>query len=105
MAETTPALKRIVKRYRIQLQKMGIHPTRVLLYSSQASATTHEGSDILLEHEQMPEGNKLFLQKGAPAFPHPFKGTYEKHNSKNRSEGHCSSMTSITYRHFHVTLK
>ena len=25
-----------------------------------------------LEHEQMPEGNKLLLQKGALAFPHPF---------------------------------
>jgi hypothetical protein len=34
MAETTPELKRIVKRYRIQLEKMGIHPTRVLLYGS-----------------------------------------------------------------------
>jgi hypothetical protein len=53
---------------------MGIHPTRVLLYSSQASGTTHEGSDIVLEREQMPEGNKLLLQKGAPASPHPFKG-------------------------------
>lgn len=52
---------------------MGIHPTRVLLYSSQASGTTHEGSDIVLEHEQMSVGNKLLRQKGAPAFPHPFK--------------------------------
>jgi len=73
MAETTTALKRIVKRYRIQLQTMGIHPMRVLLYSSQASGTTYEGSDNVLEHEQMPEGNKLLLRKGAPAFPHPFK--------------------------------
>ena len=46
MAETAPELKRIVKRYRIQLQKMGIHPTRVLLYGSQVSGTAHEGSDI-----------------------------------------------------------
>lgn len=46
MAETAPELKRIVKRYRIQLQKMGIHPTRVLLYGSQASGTAQEGSDI-----------------------------------------------------------
>jgi predicted nucleotidyltransferase len=46
MAETTPELKQIVKRYRIQLQKMGIRPTRVLLYGSQASGTAHEGSDI-----------------------------------------------------------
>jgi predicted nucleotidyltransferase len=46
MAETTPELKRIVKRYRIQLKKMGIRATRVLLYGSQASGTAHEGSDI-----------------------------------------------------------
>ena len=46
MAETAPELKRIVKRYRIQLQKMGIHPTRVLLYGSQASGAAREGSDI-----------------------------------------------------------
>jgi predicted Rossmann fold nucleotide-binding protein DprA/Smf involved in DNA uptake len=28
---------------------------------------------FVLEHEQMPAGNKLLLQKGAIAFPHPFK--------------------------------
>ncbi|MCK6583371.1 MAG: DNA-processing protein DprA [Anaerolineales bacterium] len=28
---------------------------------------------FVLEHAQMPEGNKLLLQKGALAFPHPFK--------------------------------
>lgn len=28
---------------------------------------------FVLEHEAMPEGNKLLLQKGALAFPHPFK--------------------------------
>ncbi|HLO31482.1 MAG TPA: DNA-processing protein DprA [Anaerolineales bacterium] len=27
---------------------------------------------FVLEHEQMPEGNKLLLQKGGLAFPHPF---------------------------------
>jgi predicted Rossmann fold nucleotide-binding protein DprA/Smf involved in DNA uptake len=26
-----------------------------------------------LAHEQMPDGNKLLLQKGAAAFPHPFR--------------------------------
>lgn len=46
MAETTSELKRIVRRYRTQLQKMGIRPTRVLLYGSQASGTAREGSDI-----------------------------------------------------------
>ncbi len=28
---------------------------------------------FVLEHDQMPEGNKLLLQKGALPFPHPFK--------------------------------
>ncbi len=28
---------------------------------------------FVLEHDHMPEGNKLLLQKGALAFPHPFK--------------------------------
>lgn len=28
---------------------------------------------FMLEHEKMPEGNKLLLQRGALAFPHPFK--------------------------------
>lgn len=46
MAETTSELKRIVRRYRIQLEKMGIHPTRILLYGSQAVGTAREGSDI-----------------------------------------------------------
>lgn len=46
MAKATPELKRVVKRYRLQLQKMGIHPTRVLLYGSQATGTAREGSDI-----------------------------------------------------------
>jgi predicted nucleotidyltransferase len=46
MAETTPELKRIVKRYRVELQKMGIRPTRILLYGSQAMGTAREGSDI-----------------------------------------------------------
>ena len=46
MAKTTPKLKRIVKRYRVELQKMGIRPTRILLYGSQATGIAGEGSDI-----------------------------------------------------------
>lgn len=46
MAKTTSELKRIVRRYRIQLKKMGIHPARILLYGSQAAGTAREGSDI-----------------------------------------------------------
>jgi predicted Rossmann fold nucleotide-binding protein DprA/Smf involved in DNA uptake len=33
------------------------------------------GSVFVLEHDTMPEGNKLLLQKGALAFSHPFKET------------------------------
>lgn len=33
---------------------------------------------FVLEHEQMPEGNRLLLQRGALAFPHPFKETPTK---------------------------
>jgi predicted nucleotidyltransferase len=46
MAKRTPELKRIVKRYRAQLEKMGIRPARILLYGSQAAGTAREGSDI-----------------------------------------------------------
>jgi len=46
MAKATPELRQVVKRYRTQLKKMGIHPTRVLLFGSQAAGTAHEGSDI-----------------------------------------------------------
>lgn len=46
MVKATPELKQIVRRYGAQLEKMGIHPTRILLYGSQAAGTAHEGSDI-----------------------------------------------------------
>jgi predicted nucleotidyltransferase len=46
MVETTSELKRIVKRYRVQLEKMGIRPTRILVYGSQVHGVAHEGSDI-----------------------------------------------------------
>lgn len=46
MVKTTPELKRIVKKYRAQLKKMGIRPARILLYGSQATGTAREGSDI-----------------------------------------------------------
>jgi len=28
---------------------------------------------FVLEHDKMPDGNKLLLQRGALPFPHPFK--------------------------------
>jgi len=46
MAQTTPELKQIVQRFRDQLEKMGIHPEKVMLYGSQATGTAREGSDI-----------------------------------------------------------
>lgn len=46
MAQTTPELKQIVRRYCDQLEKMGIHPEKVMLYGSQATGTAREGSDI-----------------------------------------------------------
>ena len=46
MVETTPELKQIIKRYRIQLAELGIHPSRILLYGSQAAGTAREGSDV-----------------------------------------------------------
>ena len=46
MVKTTPELKQIIKRYRAQLEKMGIRPTRILLYGSQAAGTAREGSDV-----------------------------------------------------------
>jgi predicted nucleotidyltransferase len=46
MVSTSPELKRIIRRYRAQLKKMGIQPERVLLYGSQARGTAREGSDI-----------------------------------------------------------
>jgi len=46
MVKTTPELKRIIKRYRLQLRKLGIRPIRILLYGSQAAGTAQEGSDV-----------------------------------------------------------
>ena len=46
MVKTTPELKQIIKRYRLQLADLGIHPTRILLYGSQAEGTAREGSDV-----------------------------------------------------------
>ncbi len=46
MVKTTPELKQIIKRYRAQLEKMGIRPARILLYGSQAAGTAREGSDV-----------------------------------------------------------
>lgn len=46
MAQTTPELEQIIKRYRRQLEKMGIRAEQVLLFGSQAAGLAREGSDI-----------------------------------------------------------
>lgn len=46
MAQTTPELEQIIRRYRQQLEKMGIHAEQILLYGSQAAGLAREGSDI-----------------------------------------------------------
>ena len=46
MAETTPQLKPLILRFRAELEKIGIHIERVMLYGSQASQTAQDGSDI-----------------------------------------------------------
>jgi predicted nucleotidyltransferase len=46
MAQTTPELTQIVQRFCAQLEKMGIHPEKVMLYGSHAAGTAREGSDI-----------------------------------------------------------
>ena len=46
MAEATSQLAEIIWRYRQELERMGIHCERVLLYGSQAAGTATEDSDI-----------------------------------------------------------
>ncbi len=46
MAETTPQLAEIIRRFRAELEKMGIRCEQVLLFGSYATGTAHEGSDI-----------------------------------------------------------
>jgi predicted nucleotidyltransferase len=46
MAETTSQLKLIIRRFRLELEEMGIHIERVMLYGSHASQAAQDGSDI-----------------------------------------------------------
>ena len=46
MAGTTSQLRPIIRRFQAELEKMGIHIERVMLYGSQASQTAQDGSDI-----------------------------------------------------------
>lgn len=46
MAKETSQLKSIIRRFCAELEKMGIHTEKVMLYGSQAEKTAREGSDI-----------------------------------------------------------
>ena len=46
MAQTTPELEQIIRRFQQQLEKMGIHTKKVMLFGSQAAGSAREGSDI-----------------------------------------------------------
>jgi predicted nucleotidyltransferase len=46
VAATAPELEQVIRRFIQQLEKMGIHPQRVMLYGSQATGTAREESDI-----------------------------------------------------------
>ncbi len=46
MVETTSELAEVIRRFRAELEKMGIHCERVLLFGSRATGSAHEGSDI-----------------------------------------------------------
>ena len=46
MAQTTPELEQMLRRFRKQLEKMEIQVEQLLLFGSQADGTAQEGSDI-----------------------------------------------------------
>ncbi len=46
MAQTTPELEMIIRRFRAEMEKMGIRCERILLFGSQATGAAEEGSDI-----------------------------------------------------------
>ena len=46
MAQTTPELEQIIRRFRGQLEKTGIHAERIMIYGSQVTGSAREGSDI-----------------------------------------------------------
>jgi len=46
MADAAPQLKIIIRRFRMELGKMGIRVDKVMLFGSQVSGAAHDGSDI-----------------------------------------------------------
>lgn len=46
MAKTTSELEMIIRRFRAEVEKMGIRCEKILLFGSQARGTAEEGSDI-----------------------------------------------------------
>lgn len=46
MAKARHEIKRIIKRYTAELEKLGITPKRIMIYGSYAKGHPREGSDI-----------------------------------------------------------
>ena len=46
MAERTPELENIIRRFRRELERIGIRPERIFLFGSHAHGEAREGSDI-----------------------------------------------------------
>lgn len=46
MAKTASELEMIIRRFRAEVEKMGIRCEKILLFGSQARGTAEEGSDI-----------------------------------------------------------
>jgi len=66
MAQTTPELEQIIRRFRKQLEKMGIQVEQLLLFGSQADGTAQEGSDIDKCHSGDNDGGILKNQESGP---------------------------------------
>jgi hypothetical protein len=46
MAERTPELENIIRRFRRELERIGIRPERIFLFGSHARGEAREGSDV-----------------------------------------------------------
>ena len=65
MVETTFKLEDVIRRFREELERMGIHCERVLLFGSQARGTAREGSDIdlfVISSDWAPYGERERLE-------------------------------------------
>ena len=65
MVEATSYLAGVIERFRQELERMGIHCERVLLFGSQATGTASEGSDIdlfIVSRDWAPYGERERLE-------------------------------------------